>query len=121
MRLKFELRGDVLRVDIQGRETAEETREIAEKTFAERERHGALAIAMVIRESRPIFKVEEYGLSAIFARLSAVPGLRLAAVAEDGALHSAHEYIEVLARQRGVAYRAFRSEAAAMEWLQGPR
>ena len=121
MRLKFEMRGDVLRVEIQERETAEETREIAEKTFAERERHGARSIAMVVRESRPIFKVEEYGLSAIFARLNAVPGLRLAVVAEDGALHSAHQYIEVLAGQRGVAYRAFRSEAEAMEWLREPR
>jgi hypothetical protein len=113
--------GDVLRVDIRERETAEETREIAEKTFAEREKHGALAILMAVRSSRPIFKVEEYGLSGIFARLLAIPGLRLAVVAEDSALHSAHQYVELLARQREVPYRAFRDEKEALAWLQAPR
>lgn len=113
--------GDVLRVDISGRETAGETREIAEKTFAEREKHGALALLLVVRSSRPIFKVEEYGLSGIFARLAAIGGLRLAVVAEDSALHSAHQYIELLARQRGVAYRAFRDEEQALAWLREPR
>ena len=111
--------GDVLRVDVRQRETAEETREIAEKTFAEREKHGAISILMVVRESRPIFKVEAYGLSGIMARLAAVPGLRLAVVADDLTLHSAHQYVEVLARQREVAYRAFRGEKPALEWLRG--
>lgn len=121
MRLKFEMRGGVLRVDIRDRETAEETREIAEKTFAEREQHGALSIVMVVAESRPIFKVEEYGLSAIFARLNAVPGLRLAVVADDSALHSAHQYVELLAKQRGIAYRAFLVENEALAWLREDR
>lgn len=113
--------GDVLRVDVRERETAEETREIAEQTFAERDKHDALSLLIVIRDSRPIFKVEEYGLSGIFARLAAVPGLRLAVCAEDSALHSAHQYIEVLARQRGLAYRAFRAEKDALAWLHEPR
>ena len=75
--------GEVLRVDIHGRETPEETREIAEKAFAERERRGAKALLMVIRGSRAIFKVEEYGLSQILQRIAAIPGLRVAAVAES--------------------------------------
>ena len=112
---------DVLRVDVRERETAEETREIAEKTFAEREKHDALSILMVVRESRPIFKVEEYGLSGIFARLAAVPGLRLAVVADDLTLHSAHQYVELLAGQRGLAYRAFRGEKEALAWLKPRR
>lgn len=111
----------MLRVDVRQRETAEETREIAEKAFAERERAGVLGILLVTRDSRPIFKVEEYGLSAILARIAAIPGLRVAAVSEDAALHAAHEYIELIARQRGVAYRAFAAEAAALAWLREPR
>jgi hypothetical protein len=47
-----------------------------------------------------------------------VPGLRLAAVTDDSGLHAAHEYIEVLALQRGVPYRAFTSEARALAWLR---
>lgn len=40
MQLKFAVLDDVLRVKIRGRETAQETKEIAERTFAEREKHG---------------------------------------------------------------------------------
>ena len=119
--LRTELLGDVLRVDIRQRETAEETRQIAEAAFAERERTGVLGILLATRDSRPIFKVEEYGLSAILARIAAIPGLRVAALADDAALHAAHEYIELIARQRGVAYRAFTVEAEALAWLREPR
>lgn len=41
-----------------------------------------------------------------------------ATFAEDAALHSVHQYIEVLARQRNVAYRAFSREPEALDWLQ---
>lgn len=121
MQVKFEVLSDVLRVEIRGRETAGETREIAEKTFAERDRLGLLAILMVVKDSRPIFKVEEYGLSAILQRIADVPGLRIATVADDSALHSAHEYIEFLAKQRGSPYRAFTSEQDALAWLREKR
>jgi hypothetical protein len=121
MQLKFEMLDDVLRVEIRERETAQETREIAARTFAEREKHGVLALMMVTRDSRPIFKVEEYGLSGILARLAAIPGLRIASVAAESALHSSHQYIELIAGQRGVPYRAFTSEAQALAWLRSPR
>ena len=121
MQSKFEVLSDVLRVEIRERETAEETREFAERALAEREKHGVLAILLVLKDSRPIFKVEEYGLSQLLQRIAAVPGLRVAAVAGDSALHSAHEYIEFLARQRGVAYRAFTGESEALAWLRKGR
>lgn len=117
MELKFERIGDVLRVDIRGRETADQTRELAEAVFAERERQGVTAVLMRVRESRTIFKVEQYGLTGIFARIAAIPGFRLAVVADDAELHAAHQYIEVLARQRAIAYRAFKTEAEALSWL----
>ena len=117
VQLGFERIGGVLRVDIRGRETAEQTRELAEAVFAERERQGVTAVLLRVRESRTIFKVEQYGLSGILERIAAIPGLRVAAVAEDAELHAAHQYIELLARQRAVAYRAFKSEADALAWL----
>jgi hypothetical protein len=121
MRITFELLPGVVRADIRDRETPEETRALAEAVFAEREKHGVLGILMVARDSRPIFKVEDYGLSSILERIAAIPGLRVAVVAEGRELRAAHEYIELLARQRGVAYRAFPGEMAALAWLREPR
>ena len=118
MQVKFELLPGVLRVEIRQRETAQETRQSAEAIFAEREKHGVLALLLVVKESRPIFKVEEYGLSGLFERVAAIPGLRIANVGDSAELRSAHEYIELLAKQRGVALRAFVSEREALAWLQ---
>jgi hypothetical protein len=36
--------------------------------FAERAKHGVTAILLVVKESRPIFKVEEYGLSELYRK-----------------------------------------------------
>jgi hypothetical protein len=119
MQLKFELLPGVLRAEIRGRETAQETRESAEAIFAERAKHGVLAVLLVVKESRPIFKVEEYGLSGLFDRVVAIPGMRIASVGDSAELRSAHEYIELLAKQRGVALRAFASEREALAWLRG--
>ena len=122
MHISFELLpGGVLRAEIRGRETAEETRLLAESIFAEQARTGALGVLMVALESRPIFKVEQYGLSAILDRIGAIAGLRVAVVAQDRELRAAHEYIEVLARQRGIAYRACPGEAIALAWLRETR
>ncbi|MGH6915994.1 MAG: hypothetical protein ACREH3_20070, partial [Geminicoccales bacterium] len=60
-------------------------------------------------------------MSQIIQIIADTPGLRVASVAEDSALHSAHEYIEFLARQRNTAYRAFTSEKAALKWLREER
>ena len=121
MQVKFELQNDVLRVEIRQRETAKETREFAERALAEREKHGVLAILLVLKDSRPIFKVEEYGLSQLLQRIAAVPGLRVASVSDDSALRSSQEYIAFLAKQRDAALRAFASEGEALAWLREPR
>jgi hypothetical protein len=36
-------------------------------------------------------------------------------------LHASHEYLELIARQRGVRVRSFRSEAEALEWFKDRR
>jgi len=118
MQVKFELLPGVLRVEIRERETADETRRSAEAIFAERDKHGVLAILLVARESRPIFKVEEYGLTGLLERIAAIAGLRVAIVGDSAELRSAHQYIELLAKQRGVALRAFANERQALAWLK---
>ena len=118
MQVRFETIDGVLRVEIRGRETAEQTRASIEAALAERERRGVLRILISVRESRTIFKVEQFGLSGFLDRIAPIGGLRVAVVADEPDLHAAHQYIEVLAAQRGLRYRAFRSEAAATEWLR---
>ena len=90
MRIKFELLGEVLRVEV----------------------------LISSKDSRPIFKVEEFGISGLFERALAIPGLRVAAATDDPGLHAAHEYVELLAAQRGVAFRAFTGEREALAWLR---
>jgi hypothetical protein len=72
-----------------------------------------------VRNSRPIFRVEQYGLSEHFRRAAAnAAGYRLALLADADDVRSAHEYVETLARQANVPLRTFRGEAAALEWLR---
>jgi len=68
-------------------------------------------------ESRAIFKVESYNLSAVFDRLAAIPGFRLALVSDSAESFGSHQYIQLLALQRGLQVRAFREEPAAEAWL----
>lgn len=121
MQTKFELLPGVLRAEVRQRETSGETREFIETMFAEREKHGVLGILVVTRESRPLFKVEEYGLSSVLDRVAAIPGLRIAGFTDDPSLRSAHEYVTLLAQQRGAPLRHFTSEADALAWLREPR
>ena len=121
MQVTLELLTGVLRMEIRQRETADETRQLIEALFAEREKHGVLSVLVVTRASRPIFKVEEYGLSSVISRVAAIPGLRLAAVAEDAAQRAAHDYVTLLATQRGAPMRNFASEEEALAWLREPR
>ncbi len=56
-----------------------------------------------------------------FEELSAtVPG-QIALVGDTRDLRLSHEYIEVIARQRGLNVRSFRDEAAALAWLNDRR
>jgi hypothetical protein len=73
---------------------------------------------MAVRNSRVIFKPEDYGLSSYVPELVS-PQCQIALLADSRELDAAHEYIEVVARQQHINARAFRDEAAALSWLQG--
>jgi hypothetical protein len=117
MELNFELRPGYLRAVARGRETAEQTKAAHERLLAEIASHGVTRVMAIALESRPIFKVETYNLSAHFDRIGAIPGLRLALISDNAEMFASHQYIQLLAQQRGLAVRAFRDEAAAAEWL----
>src|SRR5688572_18259290 len=96
-----------LQADLYGRETAAETRSFLKAVGTESLRRGCTRLLIHVHTSRPIFKVEQYGLSAYLAELATRPAYRVALVGGGNGVHAAHEYIAELAQQRGVAVRAF--------------
>jgi hypothetical protein len=118
LRTKLVLESDHLRAEMIGRETAEETARFLREAAAAALKGGRKRILIVVRESRAIFKVEEYRLSEYFKAMLERPGYRVALVGDNSESHASHGYIEVLALQRGLALRAFRDEAAALKWLR---
>lgn len=119
MQVKLERVGAVLRIEVEERDTVEDALELTERILSERERQGLHALLIVSRHSRPIFRLDDYGFSRVMERLRAVPGMRVALVAGDEALHAAHEYAVLRAAQQGVTYRAFLRERDALAWLRG--
>jgi hypothetical protein len=107
----------VLRAELYRRETVDETREFIAALAAKARQSGCARLLVSVRNSRPIFKVEQYGISQAFREMARNPALRVALVGDSEGLRSAHQYIELLARQQNVNLRAFRDEAAALQWL----
>jgi len=114
MRYSFEMREGYLRAEMLERETPEETRQFAEALYAAIQEKGASRVLVVVRASRPIFRVEEYRLSDFLKR---IPGMKVAVVSDSRELAAAHEYIQLIASQRGTPLRAFGAEKPALEWL----
>ena len=109
--------GAVLVCELYGRQSGAETQEFIAAVAAESRRAGCKRILVSVRASRPIFRVEQYGISEHLRRAAANPGYRIALIADSEDLRASHEYIELLARQQNVAVRSFRDELAALEWL----
>jgi CDP-diacylglycerol--glycerol-3-phosphate 3-phosphatidyltransferase len=70
-----------------------------------------------IRSSRPVFKVEEWKLSAALDKVTSIAGLKVAFIADTREVQMSQEYIALLGRQRGLQFESFESEAAALAWL----
>ena len=106
----------LLRADLFGRRTAEETHEFVEALLAEAQNCALTRVLAWVRNSRPIFRVEQYNITDKLRRLAARK-LRVALLADSDEVRASHQYIEVLAGQHGAALRAFRDEARALHWL----
>lgn len=108
---------DYLRAELFGRQTAEETGDFLRALAAESAKHQCPRILISVHSSKPVFTVEKYGIDEYLdcaSRLSA----KIALLGDSDELRIAHQYVESLARQRGVDLRAFREEAAALNWLR---
>ena len=117
MRYSIESREGYLKAEMTERDTAAETAQFVEAIVAELRARGAKKVLISIRHSRPVFKVEEWKLSAALDKVMSIPGLQVAFSSDTRELQMSQQYIALLARQRGLDFQAFDSEAAAVTWL----
>jgi stage II sporulation SpoAA-like protein len=118
MHYKIERMQDYLRAELSDRRTAEESREFADALVAKAAEGGCSRVLICVRNSRPIFKLQPHGILEYFKRIGANPSNRVALISDSGEMRSSQQYIEMLGREQGANVRAFRDEAAALEWLR---
>lgn len=119
MAFRITVEADFVRAELAHRETVEETRGFLQALLRYSESHACLLIQ--VRSSKPVFHVERHGLVEYFQQMARTPRHRIALVADGADLQSSHEYLELLARQRGVNVRSFRDEGEALHWLRERR
>lgn len=117
MRYKIEPQPGYVKAEMVERDTAEETAAFVE-AIVEALRAGPTDRLLIsIRSSRPVFKVEEWRLSAALDKVMSIPGLKVAFIADVREVQMSQEYIALLGRQRGLQFESFDSEAQALAWL----
>jgi hypothetical protein len=119
MAYKITVEADFVRAELAHRETVEETRDFLQALLRYSETYTCILIQ--VRSSKPVFHVERHGLVEYFGQIARTPRHRIALTAETADLQASHEYIELLARQRGLSVRSFRDEAEALQWLRDRR
>jgi len=117
MALTIEPRAGYLRVFVRKRATGEAPANV-QAILAAIEEHKASRVLIVVTESDPIFKVEQYDLSGALGRIAKLADLRIALVSDSSELFASHQYVELLAAHKGIVVKAFRDEKAARHWLQ---
>jgi hypothetical protein len=105
-----------LLAELVGRQTAEETTQFLKAAHAAVLEQRASRVLLWIRSSRAIFKVEEYRLNTMID-IAMDLRLRIALASDSTDVFLSHQYVEMLAKQRGLPLRAFRDDKAALEWL----
>ena len=118
MRYKIELHEGYLLAEMTDRETSEETAEFVRALMAGLVEHKADRLLISVQRSRPIYKVEGWGLSGAIEALRAIPGFRVAFIADSHEMMMAQQYIALLLGQRGIATRTCNAEAEALAWLR---
>lgn len=119
MTYKITVEPEFVRAELAYRETVEETRDFLRAVVRYSPRYTK--IVMQVRQSKPIFHAERHGLIEYFQEVARSPQHRIALLADTADLQASHEYLELLARQRGVNVRSFRGEAEALLWFRDRR
>ena len=120
MRYTIERHAGYFKAEMLERDTAEETKQFVVAILAELRKGETARVLISTRKSRPVYKVESWDLSAALEELMPLKDrLRVAFVSDSRELALSQEYIELIARQRGLAFRTVASEKAAVAWLTG--
>jgi hypothetical protein len=117
MRYTIDVHAGYIKAEMRGRETGEETRTFVNALLASLRQHNTARVLISVRESRPVFKVEEWGFSDAIAKVLGT-GLRVAFIADSKEVAMSQDYIGLLGRQKGFDFRSFAAEAEAVEWLR---
>jgi hypothetical protein len=108
---------DYLRAELFNRQTADETRRFLDALHAAALEHRRARLLICVRNSKPIFTVERYGISR-YLELAFKSAYKVALMGDTPELRIAHQYIALLAVMRGVNLRTFQNEVVAIEWLR---
>lgn len=117
MDVEISARAGYLSISVSERGGSEDARQLLQTLVQAVEQGEHRKLLVSVRRSQAIFKVEDYGLSEALTRAAGVSGLRVALVADTSELYASYQYVELLAAQKGLATKAFRSEADAVRWL----
>ena len=110
--------GGYLKAEMVERDTAEETAQFVAAIVDALRKGGERRLLISTRQSRPVFKVEDWKLSAALDQVMSIPGLKVAFVSDTRELAMSQDYIALLGRQRGLDFQAFGAdESAAIAWL----
>lgn len=109
--------GGYIKAELSDRQTALETREFLAAVVKSAQEHRCSRILVVVRESKPLFKVDAHGISDYLALLARNKEARVALLGDSEETRVSHEYIVILARQHGAQVQSFASEADAVGWL----
>ncbi len=106
-----------LKAELFNRQTTDETRKFLDALHAAALEHRRARILVCVRNSKPIFTVERYGISR-YLEIAFKSGYKIALVGDTPELRIAHQYIAMLAVMRGVDLRTFQDEIVAIRWLK---
>lgn len=120
LRYTIEKPAGYLRAEMVERDTAEETAQFVEAIVEALRAGTADKVLISIRNSRPVFKVEQWRLSAALDKVTGIAGLRVAFIADTREVQMSQQYIALLGRQRGLQFEAFEREPDALAWLAQP-
>jgi len=117
MKYRILQRDTYLHAELVGRETSYDMKEFLLAVKSACLEHACPRILLSIRDSRPMFKAEDYGLRG-YANEIVTPSCRIALMGDSSELRHAHDYIELVARQQNVNVKAFETLVEAVRWLE---
>ena len=111
----------VLRAELFGRETVEQTKAFFQAVVSASRETRSPCVLIWVRSSKPIFTLERHGLIEYFRELATASSRRVALLGDTRDLRLSHDYVELIARQHGLNVRSFPDETAAYRWFEDPR